>query len=173
MVDINFSGWSDEEYQKFLEQMKNHVMKVPQVTWQHHVLSSYGYEYREEQDIPLEQDENGVYGYKVLIRIRESPWFISPNRFKCSEWVDNKIQAHIPPTHRDDACGIYASKNMDLLKEWWDNYESYFEKRSAMFAAPVQLFAVKIRVWGVVVEHTKGLRAEYAEIIGVLKNGYW
>lgn len=166
----DFKVWSDDEYQRFLEQVRQHVLKSSQITWKHRSMVSTGYEYKEEQNIPIEQDENGMYGYKVLIRVPDSQWFLSPIRFHGSKWVDNKIHAHMSPTHRDEACGIYASKNMDLLKEWWDNYERYFEHR---FLDTLQLVAVRIRVWGVVVEHTKGLRAEYAEILEIIKDGHW
>ena len=168
MADMNFNAWNDDEYQKFLEPVKQHVIKSSQITWQHQVMNSY--EYINKQNIPIEQDENGMYGYKVLIRTLGSQWLMSPNRFHGSAWVNNKLHSHVSPTHRDNACGIYASKNMELLKEWWDIYQKTFDSPNLYH---VRLFAVKIRVWGIVVEHTKGLRAEYAEILEVLRDGHW
>lgn len=125
----------------------------------------------EENYIPLEQDEQGVYGYKVLIHTPESPWFWSPNRYHNSEWVNRKLKAHYSPTC-DRHFGIHATKNLEALKEWYDSYNTG-QLHFRVFSVPYTPIVVKIRVWGCVVEHTKGLRAEYAEIMEVLKDGYW
>lgn len=120
-----------------------------------------------EKYIPLEQDEQGIYGYKTLIRVPASPWFWSPNGFHHAEWVNNCLTAHASP-YGNDNYGIYATKSLEELQKWYEAYESELRMGYAFTQnSSLVLSKVKIRAWGAIVEHSLGFRAEHAEIVEV------
>lgn len=124
---------------------------------------------QEEKYVPLEQDEQGIYGYKVLYRTKFAPWFVSPNRR--TEWIRNEIASHISPDRGKDTydkCGIYATKDLESLREWYLSYERQMNALNTHFGNHTKMYVVKILAWGIVVEHTKGFRTQYAKIIEVL-----
>lgn len=159
-MDIS-SHISEEEFQRWLEANKNN----PSTLWSHQIAYTKDWlADMEKPDIPLEQDENGTYGYKVLLRIpREGQWLFSPTKFFNGEWVENRLTAHEKP-HPNTYAGIYATKTIEELEPWFNHYARNLTGIGICVA-------VKIRVWGIVVEHSRGFRAEYAEIVRAY--GYW
>lgn len=160
-VEDMFGG--KEEYEKWLNEMKEALKTYPNLptNWGPSPIVSFG---PEDDIIPLEHDENGIYGYKCLVNTPESEWLISPNRMHNSRWENNQLTAHMPP-HFQNQTGIYGTKDLESLQEW---YRSYDKMDIRYFG---RLVVVRIQVWGIIVEHTKGFRAENARIERII-HGY-
>lgn len=166
-IEDMFGG--KEEYEKWLDEILS--MPNPSTatngppTWGPSPVWTHGQWIMEDEEIiPFEQDENGVYGYKCLVNTPESEWLISPNRMHNSRWENNQLTAHMPP-HFQNQTGIYGTKDLESLQEWYRSYDKidirYFGR----------LVVVRIQVWGIIVEHTKGFRAEHARIERII-HGY-
>lgn len=174
MASINLEDWfgGKEEYEKGLKEMMESLQNNKNLStapsWGPSPIWTHGQWIMEDEEIiPLEQDENGVYGYKVLVKTGEK-WLLSPNYqrigFPC-KWINDQLHAYIPPKEHNDS-GIYCTKDVRELSEWFQNYQREFYCRQA------SLVIVRIQVWGTIIEHSKGLRAEYARIERIVGYGH-
>lgn len=160
MVNIEDYFGGKEEYEKWLEEIMNNPNPS---TWGPSPIWTHGQWIMEKEEIiPFEQDENGIYGYKCLRNIPESEWLISP--MNSARWENNQLTAHMPP-HPHNQTGIYGTKNLESLREW---YRSYDKADMRYFG---RIVVVRIQVWGIIVEHSKGFRAEHARIERII-HGY-
>jgi hypothetical protein len=124
------------------------------------------YEYQEP-----EQDEQGTfYGYKILHRRRNSydTYALVSPRYP-HEWVDGKLKADREPSE-DTMFGIHCTKRPDHheLRNYCGAFHGY-----AHILDDESWVLVRCALGGTVVETEQGFRAEYAQIVGVYRDGNW
>lgn len=164
---------SKEEYNKFIESILKGDPN-PSTIFGHQLVTSISFSPEKESDgivLPFEQDEQGnYYGYKILKRIPNEFWFVSPNYPMLKGiWHDHQMTSDRLPNQIEPhqyAHGIHGTKTVEELDGWIDQYKQDREYRREYSA----LFAVKIVLFGdIIIETEKGFRAHKARILDVIK----
>lgn len=159
MASFHPHQMSDDEYKKWKENVMESLRGLPIYQFDNDIYPRYS-----EPVIPFEQGSNGtLYGYKILSRYPNFDWLISPNMIAPNfVWINNRLSADVRPDKHPET-GIYGTKDLESLNEWASTLATTFYNISH------RTLTVKIAVWGVVVETTRGFRAEHAKIVKVLR----
>lgn len=160
--------YSDDEWKEMLSNLQN----IPKMTWEHRYESLVN-------PIPFESDENGIYGYKVLVYTRDSHEYFSPSPFvplHRRRWNGEEMQAHDLPAEDDwhSQAGIYGTKDLKHLEEWIEGYATHYHRVASIDSSffsrhPFYLVVARVYVWGQIVETEYGFRAQFARIKEIIR----
>lgn len=165
MANLSNNYFSDEEWKKMLDNLRN----IPKMTWEHRYESLVN-------PIPFEYDENGIYGYKVLLRVGVNAGrneYFSPSPFvplHRRRWNGEEMQAHDLPAEDDwhSQAGIYGTKDLKHLEGWIEEYVTHYHRFASIDSFfsrhPFYLVVARVYVWGQIVETEYGFRAQFARI---------
>lgn len=165
-----------KEMKKIMDEIAKKQMQSPwmsQLSWSHGTTArnmspsatDAHYPYQEP-----ERDEQGTfYGYKILWFHVEGMFFISP-RYQV-QWGSNGCLVSDVEPRENHMHGIHFVKHPghpNLMEYIFDEW-SIGRYSPARFESML----VKCALSGTVVETDQGFRAQHAQIIGVLIDGYW